>query len=103
MGTLVNEAEPVIDLHWETALTLGHCVSALETFKPILARALSPGVVVHCSLASWKQVDTSALTVLLALRRQANASQASIRFLNSPPTLQSLARMSQVDTLLALG
>jgi len=96
------QTERQLELLWDQALTLAHCVDALNTFRPLVAKALSPGVVLQCSLASWEKVDTSALTVLLALRRQAREANATIRFLHSPPTLKSLARMSQVDTLLNL-
>ncbi|MFM1859684.1 MAG: hypothetical protein RL133_1184 [Pseudomonadota bacterium] len=98
--TVQNERQ--LELHWERALTLGECVDALHTFQPLVAKALAPGVTLQCSLASWRQVDTSALTVLLALRRQALEARATIRFLHSPPTLKSLAHMSQVDALLNL-
>jgi len=76
-------------------------VQALEAFEPMVARAVKRGQKVQCRLVGWGPVDTSALAVLLALRRVAIRAGAEIEFLEPPEALKALARMSQVDGLLS--
>jgi ABC-type transporter Mla MlaB component len=91
-----------LDLVWKDDLNLTNCVRALEAFKPLVSEALRGSNHLQCRLVGWGRVDTSALTVLLALRRLAAKAHAQIEFLDSSETLKALARMSQVEGLLSL-
>jgi phospholipid transport system transporter-binding protein len=53
-------------------------------------------------LAGLKHADSSALAVMLALRRRAAAEgRRELRFTSVPPVLDSLAKVYGVDSLLA--
>ena len=51
-------------------------------------------------LASVKLADSSGVAVLLEMQRQARKAGASVSFINLPVSLQSLATLYGVDTLL---
>ncbi len=59
------------------------------------------------SLASWtidltrvSKVDSSAIALLVELKRIAREQNRRISFIQLPPALMSIARLSQVDELL---
>lgn len=52
-------------------------------------------------LASVKLADSSGVAVLLELQRQARTAGLSVSFINLPVSLQSLATLYGVETLLA--
>ena len=52
------------------------------------------------NLAALGKVDTSALTVLLALTRQAQQRGIQLVWSGMPPALLELAKLSSVDALL---
>jgi phospholipid transport system transporter-binding protein len=52
-------------------------------------------------LASVKLADSSGVAVLLEMQRQARKAGVTVSFINLPVSLQSLATLYGVDTLLA--
>ena len=58
--------------------------------------ALTQGVVAF-DLAGLGQLDSSALSLMLSLRRRAEAAGSSIEFRNLPDSLISLAKLYGVD------
>ena len=58
--------------------------------------ALTQGVATF-DLAGLGQLDSSALSLMLSLRRRAEASGSSIEFRNLPDSLISLAKLYGVD------
>lgn len=92
----------LVNLEWSSDLRLAHCVQALTALEPKVSEALVAGQTLQCRLVGWQRVDTSALVVLLALRRVALRAHARIEFLDPPESLKALARMSGVDGLLVL-
>jgi len=73
--------------------------SAKEALAAGLARIVSGARGVDC--APLKQFDSSALAVLLAWQRAANARGAALEIVNLPAGLASLAQAYGVDTLLS--
>ena len=63
-------------------------------------RGVSAGQTVVMNLAALGKVDTSALTVLLALTRQAQQRDIRLVWSGMPPALMELATLSSVDALL---
>ena len=63
-------------------------------------RGTSAGQTVVMNLTALGKVDTSALTVLLALTRQAQQSGIQLVWSSMPPALLELAKLSSVDALL---
>ena len=58
--------------------------------------ALTQGVAIF-DLAGLGQLDSSALSLMLSLRRRAEAAGSSIEFRNLPDSLISLAKLYGVD------
>jgi phospholipid transport system transporter-binding protein len=52
-------------------------------------------------LASVKLADSSGVAVLLEMQRQARSAGVTVSFINLPVSLQSLATLYGVDTMLA--
>jgi phospholipid transport system transporter-binding protein len=74
-----------------------------QTARGALARglaALRAGQTVF-DLASVKLADSSGVAVLLEMQRQARVAGVTVSFINLPVSLQSLATLYGVDTLLA--
>jgi ABC-type transporter Mla MlaB component len=63
-------------------------------------RSVSTGQTVVMNLAALGKVDTSALTVLLQLTRQAHQCGIKLVWSGMPPALLELAKLSSVDALL---
>ena len=78
--------------------TLTHA-SATAALAAGCARIGSGATAVDCS--ELTQFDSSALAVLLAWRREAQARGRALDILNVPPGLASLAQVYGVDTLFA--
>ena len=82
---------------FETAATLTHD-SAKSALNAGLSRIAAGATEVDC--APLKQFDSSALAVLIAWQRAANARGAALAVVNLPSGLASLAQAYGVDTLL---
>ncbi|WP_213781540.1 STAS domain-containing protein [Caballeronia sp. dw_276] len=82
---------------FETAPTLTHD-SAKSALDAGLSRIAAGATEVDC--APLKQFDSSALAVLIAWQRAANARGAALAVVNLPSGLASLAQAYGVDTLL---
>ncbi|WP_082508295.1 STAS domain-containing protein [Burkholderia sp. Leaf177] len=82
---------------FETAATLTHD-SARSALDAGLSRIAAGATEVDC--APLKQFDSSALAVLIAWQRAANARGAALAVVNLPSGLASLAQAYGVDTLL---
>jgi phospholipid transport system transporter-binding protein len=61
------------------------------------------GAEVTVDLAGVTEVDSTAVSLLLEWRRQAQRAKRTIRFVNLPANLQSLAELYGVTELLADG
>jgi phospholipid transport system transporter-binding protein len=81
-----------------TGATLTHA-SATRALAAGLAQIEAGATAVDC--AQLTQFDSSALAVLLAWRRAAQARGASLDILNVPGDLASLAQVYGIDTLFA--
>lgn len=86
-------------------LTRLQAVSVMAQVQDWLAQAaqkapLEPLVV---DLQSLTQVDTSALAVLLGLKRMAARLNCQLTYAGAPQPLLALARLSTVDQLLELA
>jgi phospholipid transport system transporter-binding protein len=76
-------------------ITMHNATAVLEEGK----RLFSTAVVVD--LSGISELDSSAVSLLLEWRRAAKADKRSIRFVNIPANLQSLADLYGVSELLA--
>ena len=86
-------------------LTRLQAVSVMAQAQDWLARSaqkvpLEPLVV---DLSSLTQVDTTALSVLLGLKRMAARLNCQLTYAGAPQSLLALARLSSVDQLLELA
>jgi phospholipid transport system transporter-binding protein len=54
----------------------------------------------HFDLSAVTQVDSAAVALLLAWKREAQARNAELKVINVPPALVNLANLYGVDTLL---
>lgn len=54
----------------------------------------------HFDLSTVTQVDSAAVALLLAWKREAQARNAELKVINVPPALVNLANLYGVDTLL---
>ncbi len=79
-------------------VTLEHAVSLLAQ-----GNGLFTGQQVVVDLAAVTEVDSSALSLLLEWRREAGRNGRSIRYLNLPANLKSLAELYGVTELLGEG
>lgn len=79
------------------ALTLENVVAILDES----GRALPATGRLVIDLAGVTEVDSSAVSLLLELRRGARRQNRDIEFVNLPPNLQSLAELYGVSDLLA--
>ncbi len=79
----------------EEALTLERAHQLLS----LGAEAIAQGVT-EVDFARVGKVDSSALSLMLAWRRRAQAAGRRLEFRNVPDSLISLARLYGVDTLL---
>jgi phospholipid transport system transporter-binding protein len=77
----------------------------IENVAALLAQgqALLSGPVVTVDLAAVTEVDSSALSLLLEWRREAGRENRSIRYLNLPANLRSLAELYGVTDLISAG
>ncbi len=83
---------------FETGTTLTHA-SAKAVFAAGLQRIAAGAGGVDC--ASLAQFDSSALAVLIAWQRAAQARGAALEIVNLPAGLASLAQVYGVDTVIA--
>ena len=81
-------------------LTLKGATATLRTLEPAIAA--EPGPVITLDASALKQIDSSALAVLLQCRRQAEARQASFQVINAPCRLTELAQLYGLQDLLEL-
>lgn len=81
----------------EGELTRHTAMQALREFDR-LARDL-PAWIIDCS--GCGPVDSAAVAWLIELRKRARREQRELRFESLPPAVHSIARMSQVEDLLA--
>jgi ABC-type transporter Mla MlaB component len=84
-------------LHVEGELTRHTAMEALRQFDR-LASALERWEI-DCSACD--PVDSAAVAWLIELRKKARVSGRPLRFESLPPAVHSIARMSQVEELLA--
>ncbi len=78
----------------EGLLTLAEASDQLKAGQSAIAEGAS-----EFDLAGVGQVDSSALSLLLAWRRQAEAEGRSLCFRNLPESMRSLAELYGVDDL----
>ncbi|OGA25632.1 MAG: anti-anti-sigma factor [Betaproteobacteria bacterium RIFCSPLOWO2_02_FULL_67_26] len=79
-------------------ITIDNVVSLLAEGNGLFAAAQAT-----VDLAAVTEVDSSALSLLLEWRREAGRNGRSIRYLNLPANLQSLAKLYGVTELLGDG
>lgn len=82
-------------------LTNKEATATLGALQGALAGAGAAGGVFEIDAAKLERFDTSALAVLLAARRAAEAQGRSVRLLNMPDQMTGLARLYGVLPLLA--
>jgi phospholipid transport system transporter-binding protein len=77
----------------------------LESVVPLLAEGngLFTAPQVTVDLGAVTEVDSSALSLLLEWRREAGRNRRSVRYLNLPANLKSLADLYGVTQLLGEG
>ncbi|WP_179403074.1 STAS domain-containing protein [Burkholderia guangdongensis] len=83
--------------HFDAGTTLTHA-SAKAALAAGLSRIAAGDTAVDC--AALAQFDSSALAVLLAWQRSAQARGATLDIVNLPPKLASLAHAYGVDALI---
>jgi phospholipid transport system transporter-binding protein len=81
-------------------LTLRDATAALAVLESEIATHAEP--VVEIDAGGVTQIDSSALAVLLACRRSAEARQRGFAVFNAPERLSQLARLYGVQDLLGL-
>ena len=79
-------------------LTISEASATLARLAPQLLAASAPVV----DASALRELDTSALAVLLACQRQAAAQGRPLRVTGAPPKLRQLAQLYGVDSLLGL-
>lgn len=79
----------------EDELTLEHARRLLGMGSEALAQGVT-----DIDFAHVGKVDSSALSLMLAWRRRAQATGTQLKFRNVPDSLMSLAKLYGVDTLL---
>lgn len=86
-------------------LTRLQAVSVMAQTQDWLAQAAqkSQGEPLMVDLSSLTQVDTTALSVLLGLKRMAARLNCQLTYAGAPQSLLALARLSSVDQLLELA
>jgi phospholipid transport system transporter-binding protein len=85
-------------------LTRVQAVAVMAQAQDWLARAAQTGTAaVRVNLGALTQVDTSALAVLLGLKRMAPRLNCQLTYAGAPKSLLALARLSSVDQLLDLA
>ena len=57
----------------------------------------------ECDLQNLTQIDSASIAVLLAWQRAAQQNHSSLRFMNAPESLVSLASLYGVNDLLAFS
>ena len=62
-------------------------------------RALPPGTPVVVDLSAARYMDSSALGMLLLLRRHAGETPASVRLVDVPPAIRRILDIARFDTL----
>lgn len=78
-----------------SALTLAHARAELEAGLAAIARGETA-----IDLGAVTEVDSSAVASLLAWQRAARQQGRTLKFVNLPASVQSLARLYGVDTLI---
>lgn len=78
-------------------LVTGTVMDALEQFRRE-CKGLPSWVI---DLTQVSKVDSSAIALLIELKKQASRNDRSISFIYPPAALMSIARLSQVEGLLA--
>ena len=72
------------------------------TFDNAAAALRDPPATDSVDLSKLVDVDSATLAVLIAWSAQARARGAALRYLDAPPALRHLARLSDIDGLLGL-
>ena len=98
MSTAVNAEVRAVAGRFETGTTLTHA-SAKAALEAGLQRIAAGASGVDC--APLVQFDSSALAVLIAWQRAAQARGAALEIVNLPAGLASLAQAYGVDTLIS--
>ena len=98
MSTAVNAEARSVAGRFETGTTLTHA-SATAALAAGLQRIAAGATGVDC--APLAQFDSSALAVLIAWQRAAQARGAALDIVNLPAGLASLAQAYGVDTLIS--
>ena len=89
-------AQPVIGL--PERLTMAEASATLSRLAPLLRAAVDPVL----DASALREMDTAALALLLACRRQAADQGRRLRLTGAPPKLKQLAQLYGVDGLLDL-
>ena len=98
MSTAVNAGVRPVAGRFETGTTLTHA-GAKAVLAAGLQRIAAGASGVDC--ASLTQFDSSALAVLIAWQRAAQARGAALEIVNLPAGLASLAQVYGVDALIS--
>ncbi|MGF6648859.1 STAS domain-containing protein [Paraburkholderia sp. GAS82] len=98
MSTAVNAEVRSVAARFETGTTLTHA-SAKAALAAGLQRIAAGANGVDC--APLAQFDSSALAVLIAWQRAAQAHGAALEIVNLPAGLASLAHVYGVDTIIS--
>lgn len=72
------------------------------TFDNAAEALRNPPATDSVDLSKLAEVDSATLAVLIAWSAQAHARGVSLRYVDAPPALRNLARLSDVDRLLGL-
>jgi phospholipid transport system transporter-binding protein len=77
--------------------------TTVNTLLPVGSDAISRGEAAVIDLAGVTHSDSSGLALLIEWLSVAKAAQRTLRYENVPSQLHQLARLSEVDGLLAAG
>ncbi len=94
MSAMVLPPLPARLTHTDAVGYLGHCEAALR------AQPVPPNAVLPLDAAALTDFDSSALAVLLGVRRRVLQAGAQLQLTGAPPQLRDLATLYGVSELL---
>ncbi len=94
--TPADAARPTIAL--PERLTMAQASATLARLAPLLKAAVEPVL----DASALREMDTAALALLLACKRQAADQGRNLQLTGAPPKLRQLAQLYGVDGLLGL-
>jgi phospholipid transport system transporter-binding protein len=78
-------------------------LATVDTLLPVGSSAISRGQAAVIDLAGVTHSDSSGLALLIEWLSVAKAAQRTLRYENMPSQLHQLARLSEIEDLLAAG